>query len=122
MIDVATLNVIRRLALRDQLSIREISRRTGLACNTVKKYLRSDQLEPQYAKRVSSSKLDLYADKLAGWLAAEVSKSRKQRLTLRQIHTVGRRRALMQAVFNILRELLKLGPDSTHGRKKATAS
>ena len=88
MIDVATLNVIRRWALRDQLSIREISRRTGLARNTVKKYLRSDQLEPQYAKRASSSKLDPYADKLAGWLAAEVSKSRKQRLTLRQIHTV----------------------------------
>ena len=66
-IDVATLNVIRRWALREQLSIREISRRTGLARNTVKKYLRSDQLEPQYAKRVSSSKLDPYAEKLAGY-------------------------------------------------------
>jgi len=32
---VATLSVIRRLALREQLSIREISRRTGLARNTV---------------------------------------------------------------------------------------
>jgi hypothetical protein len=31
---VATLNVIRRLALRDQMSIREIARRTDLACNT----------------------------------------------------------------------------------------
>ncbi len=84
---MATLNVIRRWALRDQLSIREIARRTGLARNTVKKYLRSDQTEPQYAKRVSSSKLDPYAEKLATWLDTEVTRSRKQRRTLRQIHT-----------------------------------
>jgi transposase len=84
---VATLNVIRRWALRDQLSIREIARRTGLARNTVKKYLRSDEAEPRYARRVSSSKLDPYAEKLATWLGIEATKSRKQRRTLRQIHT-----------------------------------
>ena len=81
------MNVIRRWALRDQLSIREIARRTGLARNTVKKYLRSDQTETQYAKRVSSSKLDPYAEKLATWLDIEVTRSRKQRRTLRQIQT-----------------------------------
>ena len=58
MIDVAILSVIRRWALREQLSIREISRRTGLSRNTIRKYLRSDVAEPSYAKRVSSSKLD----------------------------------------------------------------
>jgi transposase len=36
------LSVIRRWALRDQLSIREISRRTGLSRNTIRKYLRAD--------------------------------------------------------------------------------
>lgn len=87
MIDVATLNVIRRWALRDQMSIREISRRTGLARNTVKKYLRSDETEPSYERRISSSKLDPYAEKLATWLGIEATKSRKQRRTLRQIHT-----------------------------------
>ena len=85
---MATLNVIRRWALREQLSIREIARPTGLARNTVKKYLRTDQTEPQYAKRVSLSKLDPYAEKLATWLTTEVTRSRKQRRTLRQIHTV----------------------------------
>jgi predicted transcriptional regulator len=65
---VATLNVIRRWALRDQMSIREISRRTGLARNTVKKHLRSEESEPKYPRRVSSSKLDPYAEKLATWL------------------------------------------------------
>jgi predicted transcriptional regulator len=86
-IDVATLNVIRRWALRDQMSIREISRRTGLARNTVKKHLRSEESEPKYPRRVSSSKLDPYAEKLATWLGIEATKSRKQRRTLRQIHT-----------------------------------
>lgn len=90
MIDVATLSVIRRWALREQLSIREISRRTGLARNTVKKYLRSDDEQPSYAKRASSSKLDPFAEKLSTWLAIEAAKSRKQRRTLRQLLTVKR--------------------------------
>jgi len=84
---VATLSVIRRWALREQMSIREIARRTGLSRNTVKKYLRAGEEAPRYAKRASSSKLDPYADKLATWLAIEATKSRKQRRNLRQIHT-----------------------------------
>ncbi len=84
---MATLNVIRRWALREQMSIREISRRTGLARNTVKKYLRSDETEPTYAKRVSPSKLDPYAEKLTTWLGIEATKSRKQRRNLKQIYT-----------------------------------
>ncbi|SDO23346.1 hypothetical protein SAMN05720382_12014 [Polaromonas sp. JS666] len=84
---MATLNVIRRWALRDQMSIREISRRTGLARNTVKKYLRPEESEPKYPMRVSASKRYPYAEKLATWLEIEATKSRKQRRTLRQIHT-----------------------------------
>lgn len=84
---MATLSVIRRWALREQMSIREIARRTGLSRNTVKKYLRAGDEEPRYAKRTSSSKLDPYAEKLATWLAIEATKSRKQRRNLRQIHT-----------------------------------
>ena len=87
MIDVATLNVIRRWALREQMSIREISKRTGLARNTVKKYLKTDESEPTYARRERSSKLDPYAEKLATWLLMEATKSRKQRRNLKQIHT-----------------------------------
>ena len=56
------------------MSLREISRRTGLARNTVKKYLRSDETEPTYAKRISPSKLDPYAEKLATWLGIEAKK------------------------------------------------
>lgn len=102
MIDVATLNVIRRWALRDQMSIREISRRTGLARNTVKKYLRSDETEPSYERRGSSSKLDPYAEKLATWLGIEATKSRKQRRTLRQIHTDSTQKGENQELIHIV--------------------
>ncbi len=71
------------------MSIREICRRIGKARNTVKKYLRSDETEPSYGKRASSSKLDPYAEKLATWLGIEVTKSGKQRRNLEQIYTAG---------------------------------
>ena len=86
MIDVATLSVIRRWALREQLSIREIARRTGLSRNTIRKYLREGEAAPSYAKRVSPSKLDAYAEKLGAWLKGEASRPRKQRRTLKQMH------------------------------------
>jgi hypothetical protein len=53
----------------------------------VKKYLRSDETEPAYVRRVGPSKLDLYAEKLNAWLEIEVTKSRKQRRNLKQIYT-----------------------------------
>ncbi len=86
MIDVAFLSVIRRWHLRDGLSIRNIARRTGLSRNTIRKYLRSGVVEPQYPERLSPSQLDAFAPKLALWLQAEGSKNRKQRRNLRQMH------------------------------------
>ncbi|MCM3566409.1 IS21 family transposase, partial [Hydrogenophaga intermedia] len=85
MIDVATLSVIRRWALREQLSIREISRRSGLSRNTIRKYLRAETVEPRYSGRRSVSKLDPFAAKLAAWLKTESTRSRKQRRTLKQM-------------------------------------
>ena len=70
MIDVATLSVIRRWALREQLSIREIARRTGVSRNTIRKYLRAGEAEPRYPKRVSRSGLDPFALHVAVLLSA----------------------------------------------------
>ena len=54
---LAVLSVIRRWRCRDHHSIREIPRRRGLSRNTVRKYLRSDIIEPKFnvADRASSS-------------------------------------------------------------------
>ncbi len=102
---MATLSVIRRWALRERLSIREIARRTGLSRNTIKKYLAAGVVEPRYAKRVSPSKLDAFADKLAKWLTDEATKSRKQRRTIKQMHA----------------DLVALGFDGSYGRVAAFA-
>lgn len=83
---MALLSVIRRWALRDQLSIREIARRTGLSRNTIRKYLRAGTVEPAFRAPERPSKLDPFADKLSAWLKTEAGKSRKRRRTLRQLH------------------------------------
>lgn len=85
MIDVATLSVIRRWALREQLSIREIARRTRLSRNTIRKYLRAGSVEPRYSRRPTPSKLDPFAAKLSQWLKTESAKSRKNKRTVKQL-------------------------------------
>lgn len=85
MIDVALVSVIRRWCLRDKLSIREVSRRTGLSKNTVKKYLRDENLEPCYPKCKRPSKLDEFTATLSSWLRLESRRNRKQRRCLRQL-------------------------------------
>lgn len=83
---MALLSVIRRWALRDKVPIREISRRTGLSRNTIRKYLRADTVEPKSPVPARASKLDAFADKLSGWLVTEIKKSRKERRTAKQMH------------------------------------
>jgi transposase len=85
-IDMALLSVIRRWHFREHVSIREICRRTGLSRNTVRKYLRSDGLEPKFKVPERPSKLDPFADRLTAWLKAEANKSRKHKRTLKQLH------------------------------------
>ena len=80
------LSVIRRWRLRDHFSIREISRRTGLSRNTVRKYLRSDIVEPKFNVADRASKLDPHADKLSRMLLQETGRSRKEKRTVKQLH------------------------------------
>ena len=80
------LNIIRRMHLREKLSIREISGRTGLSRNTVTRHLAAETVEPKFATPERPSKLDPFAEKLAGWLKTEAGRSRKQRRTLKRMH------------------------------------
>jgi hypothetical protein len=85
-INVAILSVIRRWNVRDHMTIREIVRRTGISCNTIRKYLATDVVDPRYPKRRSASKLDSLAATRSGWLAGESARGRKQRRSLKQMH------------------------------------
>jgi transcriptional regulator with XRE-family HTH domain len=70
---MALLSVIRRWHFREGLSIREISRRTGLSRNTVRRYLRDDTVEPKFKVPDRTSKLSAFADKLALWLRTDAA-------------------------------------------------
>jgi transposase len=85
-IDMALLSVIRRWHFREHLSIREICRRTGLSRNTIRKYVRSDAVEPAFKVPERPSKLDPFADRLSAWLKTEANKPRKQKRTILQLH------------------------------------
>ena len=61
-IDMALLSVIRRWHFREHLSIREICRRSGLSRNTIRKYLRTDGVEPAFQIPERPSKLDPFAE------------------------------------------------------------
>jgi transposase len=83
---VDLLSVIRRWRGRDQLSMREIARRTGLSRHTIRKYLASGITEPKYAPRNGVSKLDPFAETLSLWLERESGRNRKRRRNLLQLH------------------------------------
>jgi len=84
---VALLSVIRRWHHRDGIPIREITRRTGLSRNTVRKYLATQIVEPQYPRRKTPSKLDDYEHTLTSWLFRESKRHRKQRRSVKQLHS-----------------------------------
>ena len=107
MIVMELLSVIRRWRYRQHFSIREIARRTGLSRNTVRKYLRTDSVEPRFDTPDRPSGLDPFADKLAHMLRQEAAKSRKhkQKRTVKQLHA----------------DLTALGYDGSYSRVAAFA-
>jgi transposase len=82
---MAFLSIIRRWHKREHVPIREISRRLGVSRNTIRKYLRSEQIEPKFQIPDRPSKLDPFAEKLSAWLRREESRPRKQRRTIKQL-------------------------------------
>jgi transposase len=78
---------IRRMHFRDRLSIREVTRRTGLSRNTVREWLRRPQVvEPKYAQREVVTKLDQFKETLTGWLKANRHRGKRERRTLKAMY------------------------------------
>ena len=97
------LTVIRRWAFREDMPIREISRRTGLSYNTIRKYLREGTVEPQFKTPRRSSKLDPFEGRLISWLLVQSRKPRKERSSVKRLHA----------------DLVLLGYDGSYGRVAA---
>ena len=105
LLDMAFLSIIRRWHKRDHVPIREISRPTDVSRNTIRKYLRSDLIEPQFQVPDRPSKVDPYAEKLSAWLRREAGRPRKQWRTVKQSYG----------------DLVSLGCDGSYNRVAAFA-
>lgn len=81
---MGTLAKIRRLHLREGLSIKEIERRTGLARNTIRTWLRREEMsEPKYPARTVNTQLDPFKATLSGWLKTDTHRGKRDRRTIK---------------------------------------
>jgi transposase len=71
---------IRRMYFRDKLSLHEIAKRTGLACNTIRKWVRAPEAkQPVYLRRAIFNKLSPFHATLEQALKADSLRPKQQR-------------------------------------------
>jgi transposase len=76
------LSKIRRLYYRDKQSIRSIAKFMGLSRNTVRYWLRQEQVkQPKYKACTRPSQLDAYKSTLDNWLKANQHRNKRERRT-----------------------------------------
>ncbi len=94
------------MALREKLSVREISRRTGLSRNTIAKVFERGHDRADVSRYLNDrASLIRSLTNSSGWLKTEAGRSRKQRRTLKQLHA----------------DLVALGFTGSYGRVAAFA-
>jgi transposase len=73
---------IRRMYFRDKVPLREIARQTGLSRNTLRQWLRKNEMrEPCYPARKATSLLDPYKEQLVSWLTTDSHRPKRDRRT-----------------------------------------
>jgi transposase len=77
---------VRRMFLREHLSINEITRRTSLSRNTIKKWLKT-QAEPKYKHREVVTKLTAFESQLKLMLESNAHRPKKERRTALALFT-----------------------------------
>ncbi len=73
---------------RDKLSLREITRQTGLSRNTIRHWLRDEgAVEPCYPKRdpQPAGRLDPYKGQLESWLRTDSHRPKRDRRTAKAL-------------------------------------
>jgi len=81
------LGKIRRMYWRDRLSLHEITRRTGLSRNTIKKWIKAGAVSnrPQYRRRDRPGKLTLFEARLLQALTTDAHRPKRDRRTARAL-------------------------------------
>jgi transposase len=87
MITMEMLGKVRRMHLRDQLSLHEIAKRTGLSRNTIKKWLRTDEevTVPAYRREAGPGKLTPFHAALELALKADAHRIKQNRRTAKAL-------------------------------------
>ena len=87
MITMEMLGKIRRMHLRDKMSVRAISKRTGLSRNTLQRWLAMPEevAVPKYVRAKTFGKLAAFADELEQSLTADALRPKKDRRTARAL-------------------------------------
>ena len=84
MITMEMLGKVRRMHLRDKLSLHEISKRTGLARNTLRKWVRMPEeavAPPRYQRELKPTKLSAFHATLEQALKADALRNKQNRRT-----------------------------------------
>src|SRR3990172_2197492 len=78
---------IRRMYLRDKLSLHEITKRTGLSRNTIRRWLRSpkESEPPTYRRREEPGKLTAFHDVLEQALKVDAHRAKQNRRTAKDL-------------------------------------
>jgi transposase len=83
---MAMIGKIRRMHFRQSLSVREIARATSLSRNTVRKYLRVEQVdEPRYRRAPMPTKLTPFHAAIEQALCADARRPKRERRTARAL-------------------------------------
>lgn len=87
MITMEMLGKIRRMYLRDKMSLHEITKRTGLSRNTIRKWLREpkEAAPPKYQRRQRDGKLTAFQAELEQALKADAHRIKQNRRTAKDL-------------------------------------
>ncbi len=82
---MGTLSKLRRMVLRENVSVREAARRLRISRNTAAKWLNEPEMvEPRYPQRAPApSLLDPYREQLASWLKTDSYRGKRERRSVR---------------------------------------
>lgn len=83
---MAMIGKVRRMRFRQNKSVREIARATSLSRNTVRKYLRVEEVqEPKYERKAAGTKLAPYHAHVEAALAADSRRPKRERRTAKAL-------------------------------------
>ena len=88
MINVETLSKLRRLVLRDKVSIRQASRQLDISRNIATLWLQEPEMvEPRYTKRQPTfGVLDPFKNQLSNWLKAVSYRNKRERRGVKPLY------------------------------------